>query len=70
MNLTHSEQIKLLIINNSAHKLYLSNKLKYSNIVKYIMNELSNTPSKIKIYTFTNILKFISKNNNLYKTNV
>ena len=70
MNLTHSEQIKLMIINNSAHKLYLSNKLKYNNIVKYIMNELSNNPSKIKLYTFTNILKFISKNNNLYKTNV
>ena len=70
MNLTHSEQIKLMIINNSAHKLYLSNKLKYNNIINYIMNELNNNPSEIKLYSFANILKFISKNNNLYKTNV
>ena len=70
MNLTHSEQIKLMIINNSAHKLYLSNKLKYNNIINYIMNELNNNSSEIKSYSFLNILKFISKNNNLYKTNV
>ena len=37
--LNHSDQIRLMIINNFAHKLYLSNKLQYSNIVKYIMSE-------------------------------
>ncbi len=70
MNLTHSEQIKLMIINNSAHKLYLSNKLKYDNIVNYIMKELNNNRSEIKLNSFANILKFISKNNKLYKTDV
>ena len=30
MKLSHSQQINLMIINNSAHKLYLSNKLKYN----------------------------------------
>ena len=39
MKLSHSEQINLMIINNSAHKLYLSNKLKYNQIVKYIMSK-------------------------------
>ena len=42
MRLSHSEQIKLMIINNSAHKLYLSKKLKYNKIVNYIMKEISN----------------------------
>ena len=28
-----------MIINNSAHKLYLSNKLQYSKIIKYIMSD-------------------------------
>ena len=35
--LNHSDQIRLMIINNFAHKLYLSNKLQYSNIIKYII---------------------------------
>ena len=40
MKLNHSEQIKLMILNNSAQKLYLSNKLKYNNIIDYIMTNL------------------------------
>ena len=36
MKLNHSEQIKLMIINNIAHKLYLSNKLQYNNIILII----------------------------------
>lgn len=70
MKLTHSDQIKLMIINNHAHKLYLSNKLKYNGIVNYIMNELNRNLSEIKLNSFLNILKFISKNNNLYNTDV
>ena len=34
INLSHSEQIKLMIINNSAHKLYLSINL---NIIKLLI---------------------------------
>ena len=70
LNLSHSDQIKLMIINNSAHKLYLSNKLKYNNIVSYIMSELRNNYVKINLNTFDKILKFISSNNSKYNTYV
>ena len=70
LNLSHSDQIKLMIINNSAHKLYLSNKLKYNDIIKYIMSELKNNSKKSNLNTFNKILKFISINNQRYHTNV
>tara|TARA_Y200000002_G_scaffold351329_1_gene329251 strand:+ start:44 stop:1135 length:1092 start_codon:yes stop_codon:yes gene_type:complete len=70
IKLSHSQQIKLMIINNSAHKLYLSNKLHYSNIISYIMNEILNKPDNTKLDSFSSILKFIKSNNDYYKTNV
>ena len=70
MNLSHSEQIKLMIVNNSAHKLYLSNKLKYSEIIKYIMSEIYKDRTFSNLNSIKSILKFISFYNNLYKTNV
>ena len=70
IKLTHSQQIKLMILNNSAHKLYLSNKLPYSDIIKYIMNELHNNPENIKLSSFNSILRFITSTNGQYKTNV
>ena len=70
INLSHSQQIKLMIVNNSAHKLYLSNKLQYSNIISYIMNEISNKTDNINLNSFSSILKFIKSNNDLYMTNV
>ena len=70
INLTHSEQIRLMIINNSAHKLYLSNKLQYSDIVNYIMSELKNNSVNIKLSSFNSILRFINLTNDEYKTNV
>ena len=69
INLSHSEQIKLMIINNSAHKLYLSNKLKYNRIINYIMSEITTKPSNKKFNSFKAILKYISINNHYYKTN-
>ena len=68
--LTHSQQIRLMIINNSAHELYLSNKLQYSNIIKYIMDELDHKTDNVKLDTFKSILKFIKITNHQYKTNV
>ena len=59
-----------MIINNAAHKLYLSNKLQYSNIIKYIMNELHNNSKDIKLSTFNSILRFIISTNDQYNTNV
>ena len=70
MDLSHSEQIQLMIINNSAHKLYLSNKLKYNDIVFYIMSEISNNSYNKNFKSFERILKFVSKTNKIYKTNV
>ena len=70
LKLSHSQQIKLMIINNSAHKLYLSNKLKYNNIIKYIMNEIFNKSDKVKLNSLNSILKFIKSNNEYYNTNV
>ena len=70
IKLPHSQQIKLMIINNSAHKLYLSNKLEYNNIINYIMSEISNKSHNIKLNSFKSILKFIKSINDYYKTNV
>ena len=54
-----------MIINNSAHKLYLSNKLKYNNIINYIMNEIIKINQNTKkLNTFNSILNFISLINN------
>ena len=70
LKLSHSEQIKLMIINNSAHKLYLSNKLKYNDIIDYIMKNIMNNSKNIRFKNFDSILKFISVNNDYYKANV
>ena len=70
LKLTHSQQIKLMIINNSAHKLYLSNKLQYSKIIKYIMSEIRYNQVNIKLDSFDSILSFIMSTNNKYKTKV
>ena len=70
MKLSHSQQINLMIINNSAHKLYLSNKLKYNQIVKYIMSEVNKNNQNIKFKSFKSIMNYISNRNIYYKTNV
>ena len=59
-----------MIINNFAHKLYLSNKLQYNNIIKYIMSEINRNSMSVKLNTFNSILRFISSINKKYKTNV
>ncbi len=70
MKLSHSQQINLMIINNSAHKLYLLNKLKYNQIVKYIMSEVNKNNQNIKFKSFKSIMNYISNRNIYYKTNV
>ena len=70
LKLSHSEQIKLMIINNLAHKLYLSDKLKYNAIIDYIMSNISNNPKNVKFKNFESILKFIELNNDYYRANV
>ena len=70
MEFDHSKQILLMIINNSAHKLYLSNKLNYNDIVDYIMTEINKHKVPNNLSSINSILKFISKINCYYKTNV
>ena len=70
MKLSHSEQINLMIINNLAHKLYLTDKLEYNNIVKYVMSKIKNKSHNINFKSFDSIIKFISTKNDYYKTNV
>ena len=70
MNLSHSEQIKLMIVNNSAHKLYLSGKLKYSEIIKYNMSEIFKNQNFNRLNSINSILKYINFYNNFYKTYV
>lgn len=68
--LNHKDQISLMIINNSAHNLYLSNKLEYNKIITYIMSNLKKNNNTIKLNSISSILKYISKTNKFYKTNV
>ena len=70
LKFNHSQQIMLMIINNYAHKLYLTNKLKYNMIIPYIMSEIKKHKNLKKINSINSIIKFISNKNNIYKTNV
>ena len=69
-NYDHYKQILFMIINNSAHNLYLSNKLNYNDIINYIMSEIVKHRKPDKLNSIDSILGFISKINNYYKSNV
>ena len=66
----HYKQILFMIINNSAHNLYLSNKLNYNDIIDYIMLEMQKHPIPEKLNTINLILKHLTLINNYYKSNV
>ncbi len=68
--LTHSEQIMLMILNNTAHNLYLSKNLKYNNIIDYIMNELSKQNNKKNLNSIKSILNFLNSKKSYYNSNV
>ncbi len=61
----HCEQINFLILNKKAHYLYLSNKLKYNNIIDYIFKNLKNLNKNYKFRSLNDIMRYI--NNVLYK---
>ena len=69
-NFDHNKQILLMVINNSAHNLYLSNKLKYNDILDYIMLEINKHSVPNKLNTINSILNYISSMNKYYKSNV
>ncbi len=58
--LNHSEQIKLMILNNKAHKLYLNNSIEYSQIIDFITKNLFMEKKVVKFKSFNDILKYIT----------
>ena len=65
--LNHKEQINLMLLNNHAHELYLLNKLKYNEIISYIMKRVSNGVDNKVFENFTDIEMYINKFNNSLK---
>lgn len=59
--LNHSKQIQFMLLNNRAHKLYLAGKIKYDDILKFIMNNLTLNNNKTDLSSISKILKYISK---------
>lgn len=57
--LNHQNQIKFMIFNNYAQHLYLNDKLKYNDIVSFIMKKIKNDKSVIHKSSFSSSVKFI-----------
>ena len=55
----HEEQILLMLLNNFAQLLYLSNKLHYDKIISYSMKKLKIYKSNAYLNNIPSILKFI-----------
>ena len=66
--LNHKEQINLMLLNNYAHKLYLSNKLKYNKIISYIMSNVSIGIDNKPFKSFAEVEKYIVNFNKKLKT--
>lgn len=58
-SLNHQEQINLMLLNNLAQTLYLSNKLKYNEIIKFIMNRISIDTNNKVFKSFSEVGKYI-----------
>ncbi len=65
-NLDHNLQIKLMILNNKAHKLYLNEEIKYNDIIDFIVKNLKKNYYKDNISSFSKILKYIKTVNKDY----
>ncbi len=59
MNLNHSQQINFMILNNKAHNLYINKKIKYSQIIDFIVENLFKDKKIVKLNSFNDILKYI-----------
>ena len=59
-NLSHSEQISFMILNNIAQKKYLSSDISYNNIIDYIMSNLKKIKFKSNFKSFNDIINFIN----------
>lgn len=58
-NFNHSQQIKLLLLNNHAQSLYLSKKLKYHEIIPYIMKKINKYPDMPLANSLNQIVNYI-----------
>ena len=56
---THIQQINLLLLNNYAQSLYLSNKIKYVDIIPFIFNSLNRYPNKFNFSSLLHIVNYI-----------
>ena len=67
-SLNHNGQIKFMILNNIAQKLYLDNKLKYNSIIPFIMKNIFTTKIKdFNLNSFNQILKYIKNVESSYR---
>jgi len=56
----HKQQIKFMILNNVAHKKYMNNKIKYNEIVPFVMKyTFKNDKINYSLNNFKNIIKYI-----------
>jgi len=58
--LKHDEQINMLLLNNYAQQLYLSDKIRYIEIIPTVMNNLNKLKRKYNFKSINNILDYIS----------
>lgn len=57
--LNHKKQIQFMLLNNRAQSLYLNNKIKYKDLVPFIIRNLKRNYKFKKLNTFNDILKYI-----------
>ena len=55
-----------MILNNIAHKKYLSGEILYNDIIDFIMSKLKNIKSTINLNSISNRIKFIKSIENKY----
>jgi 1-deoxy-D-xylulose-5-phosphate reductoisomerase len=65
-SLDHKLQIKLMILNNKAHNLYLNNEIKYNDIIDFIIKNIKKNYYDDNISSFNKILKYINSLNKYY----
>ena len=67
---TELDRIYFLILNNKAHSMYLSNKLKYNQILNFIFKNMEKKQNKnIKLSSFINIISLINEIKSKYEIN-
>ena len=67
-NFNHIERIYFLLLNNKAHSMYLNNRLKYNDILKFIFENIPKKQSfNFKLNSFSNIILLINEIKSKYE---